>query len=285
MKIVEFEQGSPEWHAWRAGRIGASDASIIAAYFMDDVCSWPYGAWPGLDLYKLWRLKVGKAQHKEGGGAMAHGRRMEQPAREWYMAQTGNVCAPVCVEHSKTAFAAASLDGMVDDKRIVEIKSPKESETWEIAQTNCVPSQYLAQVQHQLYASETAEVCDFVVFYRGEGCIVEVKRNERFIARLINAEATFWEWVQAGEFPLPQGEAGRDDNDWMAALDARAMAQAQVRFGEANLRRANGRIMQMMNAGKIHGCGYTVTLKLRNGYTEKTPRAVEETLSLTVDPD
>lgn len=292
MKTVELEQGTIAWKEWRAKHLGASDASLIGAFFMPESCEWPYDSWPGAEIFKLWGEKTGKRAIKEDKDAShgdyvdpkKHGHDNEQPGKEWYMGQRGVLVPAACVEHDKVKFAAASLDGLSEDgSLIVEIKAPREPETYEIAKAGRVPPQYIAQVQHQLFVTG-AEICDFVAFYRRQGAIVQVKRAEKFIAALLNAEAEFWSWVEAGKFPLPEGEMELgDDADWKAVVDAFLTAQAQVRFGEANLRRARVKLMRMMPAAKVTGAGVRVSIGIKPGYRERAPRVVEESLSLMVN--
>jgi predicted phage-related endonuclease len=199
------------------------------------------------------------------------------------MGETGHICLPICVEHSETNFVGASLDGAVDEKRIVEIKCPTEPETFEIVKAGRVPPQYLAQVQHNLYAAE-ADVCDFVAFFKGEGAILSVTRNEKYITQLINSEQMFWDWVTDKKFPVGDGESNRDgDEEWKMCVERYLTAQAQVRFGEHNLRRAKVGLMRAMNSSaKVRGAGVTVSMRVKSGYVEQKPRTVEEALILTV---
>ena len=292
MKIIDLEQNTAEWSAWRSKHLGASDASIVAAYFLPETAEWPYGSWPGADLYRLWRQKTGRSQAKENADRSTetytdprvHGHKMQQSVLEWYMGQRKILVVPMCVEHDQLKFAAASLDGITEDQSlIVEVKAPTEPETWEIAKAGRVPPQYIAQVQHQLFVTG-AELCHFVVWYRGQGVWVDVKRNEGFIAELTNHEAEFWSWVERGVFPLPTGEMEMDgDEGWKMAVDRYLTAQAQVRFGEANLRRAKVGLMKMMSSAKIVGAGVRVSIGIRPGYREKAPRVVEERLDLSIN--
>ena len=291
MKVIELDQGTREWHAWRSQHLGASDASLIGANFLPETCEWPYEGWPGAELFKLWGEKTGRRALKEDKDQShgdyvdpkAQGHKNEQAALEWYMGQRKTLVFPACVEHDELKFAAASLDGITEDQSlIVEIKCPQEPETWEIAKAGRVPAQYIAQVQHQLFVTG-AELCHFVVWYRREGVWVDVKRNERFIAELTNHEAEFWSWVESGVFPLPTGEMEMDgDEGWKMAVDRYLTAQAQVRFGEANLRRAKVGLMKMMPSAKVVGAGVRVSISIKPGHAVKA-FTVEESLSLMVN--
>ena len=110
-------QGSPEWHAERAGKILASNCA----------------AWEGLHPYtnakKLVREGVrqlaGEPSEIKLNAAMKHGQETEPKAVEFYQrTENKQVMETGSVAHAKYAFLRASPDGLVGLDGGLEIKSP-----------------------------------------------------------------------------------------------------------------------------------------------------------------
>jgi len=137
MKKVELEQSGPEWHQWRSGGIGGSDAGVLM------------GTNPWMNEDQLTESKEGRLVVAENE-RMARGKRLEPIAREKYTEVTGIHVRPVCVVHDKVPWLRASLDGLSEDNQIVlEIKCPSNY-AHKKALWGRIPDYYTAQVQHQL---------------------------------------------------------------------------------------------------------------------------------------
>lgn len=150
MKQIHFagaESGSPnsaEWHVWRAGGIGGSDAPVIA--YAAGLCgksSWMRG------VHDLWLRKTGQRTGPKTNSAMLRGQRNEAAAREAYEAITGNAVSPIFGEWEENPFVRASLDGISFDELIItEIKCPSRK-VHELAKSDRIVSYYLPQLAHQ----------------------------------------------------------------------------------------------------------------------------------------
>ncbi len=144
-RIERLHQNTPEWHRWRMQGIGASDAPVIM----------------GETAFKtprtLWSIKTGRMQEDPAGPAARRGRELERFARRAYERQTGIQMEPLCLVHQEFEWMRASLDGLsFDGSTLLEIKCPLSLRDRASAQQGRIPSQYHAQLQHQLEVSGAA---------------------------------------------------------------------------------------------------------------------------------
>lgn len=209
MKLINLEQRTEAWHAWRAGIIGGSDAAAIMG-----VSKW-------ITIHKLWEQKTGRRGPTPDNPAMARGREMEDEALQAWSDYTGEIASPACVEHEEYSFIGASLDGMTFDGRLlVEIKCPGEKAHQETVATHKVPDYYWPQVQHQLACVPEAEVLHYWSYRPGHpepGVLIEVKRDQAYIDDMLEKEARFWGCVK-NDTP-PSGDAFAEmEKIYLAAL-------------------------------------------------------------------
>jgi putative phage-type endonuclease len=196
-RIIDLQQGSTEWLAWRRGKITASMAATILGVSPCET---------RLQLYN----KILSGEETPDNEAMAHGRNTEPEARGWLIDRTGTPYSPVCIESTRYPWMAASLDGWnaYTDKPIVEIKCPMKR--YAVIQDMCeVPAHYYPQLQHQL-AVAGAEQMYFLTYSKSdqEGVIMTVKRDDLFIEKLIIAEESFYRRLVS--FDPPDPIDGRD---------------------------------------------------------------------------
>lgn len=87
-----------------------------------------------------------------------------------------------------------SLDGLsATQDHAVEIKNCK-LEDHELAKDCKIPEKYISQVQMQAMVTELPEI-DYFSFHKGEGIIVTVKRDEKYIKILDKKLKDFWDCV------------------------------------------------------------------------------------------
>lgn len=252
-KFLNLEQRSPEWHAWRANRLGGSDVGAIL------------GLNPWTSAQLLWERKTGRAPAQADNPAMARGRQLEDEALAAWSARTGEIAAPVCVEHADHEWAGASLDGMtLDGKLLVEIKCMGEKNHQKVLDTRVVPDYYYCQCQYQLACADT-KVLHFWA-YRPEcenpedrGVLIVVHRDDEYIAWMMERLEAFWQCVQE-DIP-PAG------NDFTAAEKVLALAQARAKAAADHAKSAKKALMDLVPEGteKQQGLLYTVTKVSREG--------------------
>jgi len=182
--VVCLQQGTREWLEWRHNGIGASDASAIM----------------GENRFKSVREvlleKQGVARESAQNAAMARGTMLEPEARRNYIERTRNNVQPACLQSAKHPWLRASVDGLSEDGRaVVEIKCG-ESVYRHSVQYRSVPDYYYGQLQHVL-AITNLPVIDFWCYLPGRaGVLIQVPRDEHYIARLLVAEEEFWSAVK-----------------------------------------------------------------------------------------
>jgi putative phage-type endonuclease len=207
---VKLVQGSPEWHEWRKGGVGGSDAAIIKMWHEH----------PFSSPYQLWQLKMGLIKETEFTGdqkrAVDRGHDLEPVARELFIKATGIHIEPSCFIHPDYPFVRASLDGVNEDHSIiVELKCPLKWEYHKHAVEGKIWDYYYVQIQHQLAVTGA----DFALFasYFPEAekeedrfviCPV-VKPKHSFIEDLLVREKNFWQCVVKGIPPTDEYDFSR----------------------------------------------------------------------------
>jgi putative phage-type endonuclease len=178
MIICDNPQGSEEWLADRLGVPSASSfGKIITAtgkpstsaptYMNQLLAEWlagePVDAWEGNQWTEI-------------------GNEREQQARDQYSFISDNEVEQVgfCLKDDRK-LVGMSPDGLVGDKGLVEIKSPKASTLVGYHLDNKLPNTYKPQVMGQLWVSER-EWCDFFVYHPSiEPFMLRVERDDGYI--------------------------------------------------------------------------------------------------------
>lgn len=179
--VVDLQQGTTEWLEWRSNGIGASDAPAIM------------GENPWKSATQLLSEKIGTVAKFEGNAAMARGTALEPEARKRYEEISQVSVTPACLQSNMHTWLRASVDGLATDgSAVVEIKCG-ESVYRKTASSRQVPSYYIGQLQHILAVTDLPHI-DFFCWLPSRPAIhLRINRDDRYIARLIVAEQTFWQ--------------------------------------------------------------------------------------------
>jgi len=184
---------SPE----RANGIGGSEAAAVL------------GLSPWQTPYQVWCDKVGLSGEQEATPAMEWGNRLEPVIRQKYADETGRIVRwPVGDEYghmrsAKYPFMLATLDGITDDGRGLEIKTARASGNWGEEGTDEVPQPYVIQCQHYMVVANL-EVFDIALLIGGSDFrIYEVPADKELQALIIEQEAAFWRMVEEKSPPEP----------------------------------------------------------------------------------
>ncbi len=207
-EMTAFIQGTKEWLEFRKNKIGSSDASIVM------------GVSPWKTKYKLWEEKVGLDSSCFLSFPMKRGIQLEEKARLNFEQMTGLFVLPDVIVHPKIEWMIASLDGIdVEKKHFVEIKCPGKKDH-ELAKKGKIPTKYYPQLQHQL------EVCHLEMGYYfsfdgQEGTLLEIRRDDNYIKKMVSEEGEFWDCIQ--NF-IPPKMTDRDfepriDTDWIRTAE------------------------------------------------------------------
>ncbi len=271
-RIERLHQNTPEWHRWRRQGIGASDAPVIM----------------GETAFKtprtLWSIKTGSMQEGPATPAARRGRELERFARRAYERQTGIQVEPLCLVHQEFAWMRASLDGLsFDGSTLLEIKCPLSLRDRASAEQGRIPSQYHAQLQHQLEVSG-AERAHYWSFHGTDGVLMELRPDREYAKRLVEAEAAFWQLVKENRWP----ELANEELDLSADPKCR---NAALRYREVKLRLENAEseehelratLEQMATARRTWGCGVEVLQSSRKGAVDYC--AVPELRGVNLEP-
>ncbi len=191
-----IEQGTPEWHAMRLGKVTASRVADLMA---KTKTGWGASRANYAAQLVCERL-TGVAADTYQNDAMRWGVENEPLARAAYEFRTDQTVTMVSfIDHPRIAMSGASPDGLVGDKGLVEIKCPNSATHIDTLLNATVPAKYVLQMQWQM-ACTGREFCDFVSFdprlpeamrmfhatvYRDQQVITELEREvEVFLAEV-----------------------------------------------------------------------------------------------------
>jgi len=181
-RVACIQQGTPEWHQLRLGKVTASRVADILA----KTKSGP-SASRGNYLIELALQRVTKTiQESYQNEAMQWGTQTEPQARVAYEVKTGNFVDQIAfVDHPTIVGFGCSPDGLVGNDGLIEIKCPNSATHWGYIKDNAPSNKYIIQMQAQM-AVTGAKWCDFVSFdprmpERSQLLVVHVPKDPEFI--------------------------------------------------------------------------------------------------------
>ncbi len=212
-----------EWLEMRRSKIGASDAPVIM-----NMSPWK-------TPYELWKEKIGLPCDQYVNSAMRRGLALESQALETYESMTGNIMLPqVVLNHPTISWMMATMDGIsTDKKRGVEIKCAGKKDH-NIAKKGNIPDKYIPQLQHQMEVTGL-DVIDYFSYHDQEGVVVEIKRDNEFIARMLKEEEKFWQSVMEFRPPektgkdIPTEFVMREDDMWTSRIQESLLIRRQIK--------------------------------------------------------
>ncbi|MFA6281883.1 MAG: lambda exonuclease family protein [Candidatus Omnitrophota bacterium] len=191
-KIIDCVQGSDEWFAVKLGKISSSRISEVMAKSKD-------GKGYGVTRLKYMKQLIaeritGERQESYTNSAMARGTEIEPQAREHYAKLNPNCVIKQVGFIQLSEDEGSSPDALVDNDGTLEIKCPSGTTHIDNILDDCIPSEYIPQVQHQLYVSGRSW-CDFMSFYpafkKTPALIKRVYRDEVLIEKMKKEVAIF----------------------------------------------------------------------------------------------
>ena len=180
------EQGSPEWHAQRCGKV---TASRIADMMARTKTGWGSSRANYAATLIAERL-TGCVAESYSSAAMEWGTATEGEAKSTYEFYTDTVVSPVgFVQHPSIPMSGASPDGLLGVDGVLEVKAPNTSTHIETLLGRSVPGKYMLQIQWQL-ACTGRKWGDFVSFdpRMPEEMRLFVSRVERDDAKIAELE-------------------------------------------------------------------------------------------------
>jgi putative phage-type endonuclease len=176
-----IEQGTPEWHELRRGKVTASRVADILARTKTGPSASRQNYLIELALQRITKT----IEPSYTNAAMEWGTATEPQARVAYEVKTGNFVDQVAfIDHPTIEGFGCSPDGLVGEN-LIEIKCPNSATHWEYFKAKEPPKKYFIQMQAQM-AVTGAKSCDFVSFdprmpERSQLLIVNVLRDPEFI--------------------------------------------------------------------------------------------------------
>lgn len=181
--------------AIRKDFIGGSDANVIMGGSPDK-------------LIRLWREKRGEAHGEDLSDVLAvqMGSFTEPFNAAWFEKQTGKVVDErgVAVIHPTIKYMRATLDGEVSDPFTEECEGIFEAKHCGTRSTDAeIFARYVPQLTHNCLCAGRRHA--FLSVFKGNGdwVMFEYELDDAYAARLIDAEASFWECVRTGSPPAP----------------------------------------------------------------------------------
>lgn len=182
MKIINLEQGSPEWLHFRRSHITSTDASVLTGHN------------PFSDPKTLWGQKLQLIPEKKKNQHMQRGNDLEPIARNLFQEKMKFEVEPLVIQSNDRPWQMTSLDGIdASRKRIIEIKCPKIQSHLACCSIQDIPMYYLVQMQHHL-ACSGAEICYYVSYHPDDPNLIihEIHPKQNFIERMNAIEHEFY---------------------------------------------------------------------------------------------
>ena len=179
MRVIECEQGSPEWLQARLGIPSASSyAKLVTTTGRASAQATAY-------INQLVAERItGEPTFFQVTDPMQRGMDLEPQARTAYEMETGNLVIQVGFLMHDTLQAGASPDGLIGKNGGLEIKCPSAHTHVEYLRDGDLPIKYFQQVQGCLWISGR-DWWDFMSYHpKMEPLIVRVFRDEEFIKAL-----------------------------------------------------------------------------------------------------
>ena len=176
-----IEQGTPEWHQLRLGKVTASRVSDVMAKIKTGESASRKNYRAELVVQRL----TGMPSESFTNAAMEFGTATEPMARIAYeIAKEVLVEQVGFIEHPTIAMFGCSPDGLVHDG-MIEIKCPNSATHIEYLTDNKAPAKYINQMQCQM-AVTGRKWCDFVSFDPRlpedlQLFVVRVERDQKYI--------------------------------------------------------------------------------------------------------
>jgi putative phage-type endonuclease len=186
LKIVDIEQHTPEWHAWRKGKIGASMIAGIMGIS-------PFSNQTPLKIFN----QMIEGSETTPNEHMIRGTELEPIARDRFNQKYNTNYQPACIESVEFPYMICSLDGYspYEEIKIIEIKCPS-------VQKSMIPDHYFAQMQFQMFILGEDKAI-YVSYSQGDLIDMVVHRDDLFIEKMLIAVKAFKRSLDAFEPPEP----------------------------------------------------------------------------------
>ncbi len=175
---VDLVQGSPEWLAFRKGKLSSSKLPVIL------------GISPYQTPLELWEEELGLREPKPSSRHMEDGLKAEDAARNYFYQNTGITVEPAVFQKKDNPLFIASLDGYNEEKGVVlEIKN-NNMDFHEMAISGKIPEFHFCQCQNHMYVTGLSH-CHYLSWRPSNPKVVIIPRDEVFINRMVEVGLEF----------------------------------------------------------------------------------------------
>jgi putative phage-type endonuclease len=252
-------QQSADWLEMRKTKIGASDAPVIMLES------------PWKTPFELWQEKLGIIPEKARSSyvqnyIMNPGLEIENKARLDFFLKTGVQVTPKVVFHDKYEWMMASLDGIDDKGEIVlEIKSAGKEDHF-LARNGKIPPKYYPQLQHQMELTKVGEIT-YNSVNDGDNVYVQVKRDDKYIKRMIDHEEQFYDCMSSFIAPklCERDFTKKEDDIWRMMAGNWLQIQEQMEEMEKKDKEIRERLIFLSNGRNSIGGGVRLSKIVRKG--------------------
>lgn len=198
MTIHMVEQGSPEWHALRLGKVTASRVADVCRKLKSGGYSADRANYKAeLILERLTGTRVEGFVSQD----MINGTLREPDARaEYELRRRCEVTQIGFADHPTIPMSGASLDGLVGEEGFIEMKCPKPATHLGYLRAGVVPGEYMHQITWGFACRPERKWCDFISFNPDfpaamQLFVVRTMRDPALIAEAERAVVAFLEEV------------------------------------------------------------------------------------------
>lgn len=234
-KLVNTKEIShDEWLTLRKKSIGGSDAGAIM----------------GMNQYvsaiTLYADKMGLSKEKETNEAMRLGNDLEEYVAQRFCEQTGKKVRRdnFMWQHDDYDFITANVDReVVGENAGLECKTMSSFASYDL-EGGEVPAHYFCQCQHYMMVKGYDKMYLAIMVFQKGVYVLEVERNDEFIAEMLQAEVTFWtENIEKEQMPAPDGSED--------SIETVKMLFPENLTGEVQLHRGDERIKKYRELGDL----------------------------------
>ncbi len=154
----------------------------------------------------------------------------------------------------------------MEEKIMVEIKCPNKQDH-SVALNKKIPEKYIPQVQHQLLVTGLDGMY-YVSFDGSKGAIVEVQRDNAYIASMLEEEQKFWDLVLSKKAPeLTERDFISMDHskDWKLMSDKWSYLSEALKSMEEEEKTMRNLMIQMSGDRNAHGNGVKISKSVSPG--------------------
>lgn len=161
MKIIDCEQGTPEWHAARCGKVTGSRVADVVRKTKSGISA-SRATYAGELVAE--RLSGFQAPSSFSTRATEWGKDQEATARQLYALMTDATVSTVgFVDHHAIEWSGVSPDGLVNDTGLVSFKCPNSATHIATLLGSPIEPDYVKQMVWEM-ACTGRQWCDFVSF-------------------------------------------------------------------------------------------------------------------------